>query len=127
VKRATRGGGQAGFAGVTDSRYWREQDARMVLDEWSSSGLGLEDFARRHKLRARRLRRWLERLGPGRARAGRFHPVELRLDGLRTREAESDDGGVTVVVRGGRRIAVGRDFDEELLTRVVRVVESWAC
>ena len=112
---------------MINSRYWREKDARIVLDEWSSSSLGLEDFARRHELRARRLRRWLERLGPGRARVGRFHPVELRLDSLGTREAGSDDGGVTVLVRGGRRIAVGRDFDEELLTRVVRVVESWPC
>jgi hypothetical protein len=40
-------------------------------------------------------------------------------------EAANSDGGVAVVARGGRRVVVGRDFDEELLARVVRVVESW--
>jgi hypothetical protein len=124
MKGTKRGHGQPGFARAVRSRYWRGEDAQVVLDEWSSSGLELEEFASQHQLEARRLRRWSERLGPG--RGGRFHHVELRLDGVR-REAGSGEGGVTVVVRGGRRIAVGRDFDEELLARVVRVVESWPC
>jgi hypothetical protein len=34
---------------------------------------------------------------------------------------------VALVLRGGRRIEVGRDFDEGLLARVVQVVESWEC
>jgi hypothetical protein len=111
---------RAAFAAACGSRYWREEDARVVLEEWSSSDIGLTEFARRHGLSERRLRRWSERLG-----RMRFHPVELRLDGVTTGEAANGDGGVAVVARGGRRVAVGRDFDEELLARVVRVVESW--
>jgi hypothetical protein len=113
------------FSAACRSRYWREEDARVVLEEWSRSELGLEEFARRHGLNERRLRRWSERLGrsiPGRIR---FHPVELRLGGLAGAEAANSDGGVAVVARGGRRVVVGHDFDEELLARVVRVVESW--
>ena len=119
------GGGERAFAAAAGSRYWGEQDARVVLEEWSSSGLELEEFARRHSLKARRLRRWSERLGP-QAR-GVFHPVELKLDGLALRQTADAQGGVTVVVRGGRRVAVERDFDEGLLARVVRVLESWSC
>ena len=125
MKRSKRGQAQAGFAAAARSRYWREEDARVVLAEWSSSGLELEEFAGRHELKARRLRRWSERLGPG--RRVRFHPVELRFDGFPTGEAVRGEGGVAVVLRGGRRVAVGRDFDEELLARVVQVVESWSC
>jgi hypothetical protein len=115
----------ATFVAACRSQYWREEDARVVLEEWSSSEIGLEEFAKRHGLNERRLRRWSERLGrsiPGRIR---FHPVEVRLGGLAGGEAANSDGGVAVVARGGRRVVVGRDFDEELLARVVRVVESW--
>ncbi len=116
---------QGAFRAVARNPYWREGDARVVLEEWSSSGLEVAEFARRHGLRAGRLRRWSERLG---ARRGlKFHPVELRLDGVSAGPPVSGEGGVAVVLRGGRRVAVGRDFDEELLARVVRVVESWPC
>jgi len=115
----------ATFAAACRSRYWREEDARVVLEEWSSREIGLEEFARRHGLSERRLRRWSERLGRSMAGGMRFHPVELRLDGLARGEAANSDGGIAVVARGGRRVVVGRDFDEELLARVVRVVESW--
>ena len=125
MKSAKRGQAQAAFRAASRNPYWGEEDARVVLAEWSSSGLELEEFARRHGLNAGRLRRWSERLGP--RRGLKFHPVELRFDGLSTRLPVSGEGGVAVVLRGGRRVAVGRDFDEELLARVVQVVESWSC
>lgn len=116
---------RAGFAAATRNPYWREDDARVVLEACFSSGLALEEFARRHHLKPRRLRRWSERLEQ--RAVVRFHPVELRSNELPTREGVGGEDGVTVVLRGGRRVAVGRDFDEELLARVVRVVESWPC
>ena len=119
---STGGDGRERVAAVCRSRYWREEDARVVLGECSRSGAGLGEFARRHGLSERRLRRWSERLALGGRM--RFHPVELRLDAS-TSEGPDGDCGVAVVVRGGRRVAVGRDFDEQLLARVVRVVESW--
>ena len=125
MKRSKRGQAQATLSAAARNPYWREEDARVVLAEWSSSGLELEEFARRHELKGRRLRRWSERLGA--ERKVRFHPVELRFDGFPTGDAVRGEGGVAVVLRGGRRVAVGRDFDEELLARVVRVVESWPC
>ena len=125
MKRSKVVQGQAALAAAARNPYWREHDARLVLEKWSSSGLGLEEFARRYELKPRRLRRWSERLGPG--RRVRFHPVELRFDRFPPGDAVSGEGGIAVVLHGGRRVAVGRDFDEELLARVVRVVESWPC
>lgn len=121
-----RGHGREGFGCVVGGRRWREEDARVALEEWSRSGLGLQEFARSHGLSRERLGRWVKRLGlvPGL----RFHPVEVRPDRALPNtppETSIGEGGVAVVLRGGRRVAVGRDFDEELLARVVRVVESW--
>lgn len=126
MKGAPEGRHEGAFAAVVRSPYWRERDARVVLGEWSRSGLELEGFARRHRVSRRRLRRWSERLGPGRRLV--FHPVELRVDEPPpSGRASSEECGVALVLRGGRRIAVGRDFDEGLLARVVQVVESWEC
>jgi hypothetical protein len=125
MKRSKRGRAWGPFAAVARDPYWREDEARVVLEEWSGSGLELEEFSRRHELNPGRLRRWSERLGQGRRLE--FHPVKLRLDGLPTREPFRGEGGVSLVLSGGRRVAVERDFDEELLARVVRVLESWPC
>jgi len=126
MKRANKGQTPAALGAAARNPYWREEDARTVLEEWSSSGLGLKEFAGRYGLSAGRLRRWSERLG--RRRRLRFHPVAVQVDGVSTRPPGSgDEGGIAVVLRGGRRVAVGRDFDEEVLARVVRVVESWPC
>lgn len=84
MKSTKSGRGRPGFVAAAGNRYWREEDARVVLEECSSSGLELEEFARRHQLKPRRLRRWFERLAP--RGLMRFHPVELRLGELSTRE-----------------------------------------
>jgi hypothetical protein len=118
----------AAFAAVVRNRHWRAPDAQVALAEWGRSGLELEEFTRRHGLDPRRLRRWQARLDQEGAPL-RFHPVEFRLDPEPSdeRERESGDGGVRLVLRGGRHVAVGRGFDEELLAQLVKVVESWSC
>ena len=128
MKRSRAAEGGPAFAAVVQSRYWRAADARVALDEWGRSGRELAEFARRHGLAPRRLLRWEARLSRGETPL-RFHPVELRL-GLGASPNQgpgSDDGGVSLVLRGGRRVAVKRGFDEELLARLVGVVESWPC
>jgi hypothetical protein len=122
MKRSRRVG--RGLSSALGKLRWQERDAEVVLEAWSNSGLELREFARRHELRPVRLQRWSERLGSGQ-NGVRFHPVELRLDGLS--RVEPLGGGVEVVVRGGRRVVVEREFDEEHLARVVRVVESLSC
>jgi hypothetical protein len=116
------------LAAVVRNRYWRAADAQVALDEWVRSGLELEKFARRHGLDRRRLVRWQARLEQSEAPL-RFHPVELCLkhESSPAEKPESDDGGVSLVLRGGRRVAVRPGFDEELLARLVGVLESWPC
>jgi hypothetical protein len=57
MKGTKRGHGQPGFARAVRSRYWRGEDAQVVLDEWSSSGLELEELASQHQLDKRADRR----------------------------------------------------------------------
>jgi hypothetical protein len=116
---------RSAFRAAVRNQYWRRGDAEVVLEEWSSSGLTLAEFAHRHGLKVERMRRWSESLGQ--QPVPKFYPVELRCDSFPTPEPTRDDSGVELVLRGGRRVVVQREFDEELLARVVRVVESWSC
>ena len=97
------------------------------------SGETLTAFARRHGVRPNRLARWRDRLrktrGPARLR---FHPVKVRetpVDGVaRSAPVVAEGGsGLELVLRGGRRILIGRGFDAALLVDLVRVLESGPC
>jgi len=114
------------------SRYWRQHDAEIILASVKHTGLTMAAFAREYGLSVQRLRRWHQLLGdvdPS-ARAGdetrlpgpHFHPVHVIVgDGARA--------GPTfeLVLRGGRRIAVSADFDEDSLERLVRFTERLGC
>ena len=58
------------------SRYWREGEARVVVEAWRASGETLAAFCREHGVAAKRVSRWAARLKQG--LAVRFHPVQLR-------------------------------------------------
>ena len=111
----------APLAAVLKRRRWSAGDADVVLSAWRESGEPLSRFAARHRLVAERLLRWRRMTrGP----AIQFRPVQVV-------PAPRDDiaagSGVELVLRGGRRVAVGRDFDAALLEALVRAVESWPC
>lgn len=118
----TRKPRHATLAAVLNRRRWSARDAEVVLAAWRESGERLSQFAARHGLVAERLLRWRRvRRGSG----IRFHPVQV-VPSPRD-EAASVGSGVELVLRGGRRVAVGRDFDAALLEALVRAVESWSC
>ena len=113
--------------------YWRAASAELIVTAWEQSGETLAAFARRHGVRPNRLARWRDRLrktrGPARLR---FHPVKVRetpVDGVaRSAPVVAEGGsGLELVLRGGRRILIGRGFDAALLVDVVRVLESGPC
>jgi transposase len=107
---------------VAAKGYWREADAKVIVDAWHASGLTRAAFARRHGIDGQRLARWSARLGPPSARPMRFHPVRLAM----TEGAPA--GGIEVVLAGGRRVRVERGFDVEELRRVLELMgEPAAC
>ena len=113
--------------------YWRAASAELIVTAWEQSGETLAVFARRHGVRRERLARWRDRLRQARGPARlRFHPVKVRespVDGLgRSGPANVAGGsGLELVLRGGRRISIGRGFDAAVLVELVRVLESGPC
>lgn len=106
--------------------YWREAEARAVLRALAESGDSLPAFAARHGIEPGRLRRWEKRLG--RVPELTFHPVEIVEPALRAGTAvriSDRAGALELVLRGGRRIVVGPEFDSDFLRRLVATVESW--
>ncbi len=102
---------------VAERRYWREAEARVLVEAWRSSGETLSGFARRYGVEPRRLARWVSRLG-----SLRFHPVRLM-------ESPLERGGgapIEIQLAGGRRVRVARGFETEDLRRVLAVLEGAA-
>lgn len=100
---------------------WTEIEARGVLEAWKRSGFGIEKFARSRGLVPQRLWWWKKKLGFGMAASATpglvpVRVVEARVEG---RRVES----VTVLLRSGHMIEVGRDFDESAFARVVALLE----
>ena len=102
---------------------WTEIEARGVLEAWKRSGLSVEKYARSRGLVPQRLHWWKQKLGFGAAADERrglaLLPVrvaEARIDGRRGEP-------VTVLLRSGHMLKVGRDFDEGAFARVVALLE----
>jgi len=110
-----------GLSGVFEKGYWREVDARAVVDSWKRSGKPVSSFAREHGVEPHRISRWASRI---RARDGsvRFHPVRL-LEGQRGGEQPA---AIEVVLVDGRRVRVLEGFATEDLERVLAVLEGRA-
>jgi hypothetical protein len=102
---------------------WTEIEARGVLEAWKKSGQSLEGYARSRGLVPQRLHWWKQKLRFG-ATADKSRAVAL----LPVRVAEPETGArrgepVTVLLRSGHMIKVGRDFDEHAFARVVALLE----
>lgn len=95
------------------SRYWREAEARAVIDAWRHGGETLAEFCRANGVAYRRVSRWLARLD--RPPAVAFHPVRL------TPEVEAG-AEIEVGVPGGVMVRLAPGFDAEDLRRVLAVL-----
>jgi transposase len=103
-------------------RRWSEREGRAMLEALARSGQTVAEFSRRHELQEQRVRAWTKRL-PDVATAASFMPVRVRED---ARAPIASDPGVEVILRGGRVVRVGADFDADLLRRVVAALEDGA-
>ena len=98
---------------------WTEIEARGVLDAWRKSGLTIEKYARGRGFVPQRLHWWRKKFGfanvaekPDPALA--LLPVQVAAPRAETRRGEP----VTVLLRSGHMLKVGRDFDETAFARV---------
>ena len=110
---------------VVGKCYWREREARTVVEAWRQSGQSLSRFAREQGVRAPRILRWAARLEvrPS-GRAVDFQPVRLiEAAGVATRAAVEP---IEVVLSDGRRVRVPEGFAAAELARVLAVLEGRA-
>lgn len=103
---------------------WTEVEARGVLDAWRKSGLTVEKYARSRGFVPQRLHWWKKKLGIvggaiPRGTALALLPVQVAEPRGEMRRGEP----VTVLLRSGHMLKVGRDFDEGAFARVVALLE----
>jgi hypothetical protein len=109
---------------VAQLRYWREAEARVVVEAWRRSGETLSGFGRRYGVDPRRLARWARRLGGGGDGSVRFHPVRL----VAPSPAAEGGGPIEIQLAGGQRVRVPGGFAAEDLRRVLSVLgEAGPC
>ncbi|MGH7893383.1 MAG: IS66 family insertion sequence element accessory protein TnpA [Candidatus Binatia bacterium] len=110
--------GSTGVAEVAGLPYWREDDARVIVDAWQRGGEPLPRFAERHGVDPRRLARWAARLKKERREPAtlQFHAVRLASTGAPA------DGSIEIAFGDGRRVRVARGFETEDLRRVLAVL-----
>ena len=110
---------KTGVAEVVERPYWREAEARMVVEAWRTSGESLSQFAGRHRVEPGRVARWAARLRGGSTSAPvRFHPVRLAGPG------DGSGAAIEIHLVGGRRVRVAPGFQAEDLRRVLAVLEA---
>jgi len=108
---------------VAKRGYWREVDARQLIEAWRSSGESLTQFARQLGVERGRLARWSRRLD-GQASLV-LHPVRLK-----PRAAVGADGNGAIEIRlpDDVRIVVPPGFGDDDLRRVLSALaESVSC
>ncbi|QDV34416.1 IS66 family insertion sequence element accessory protein TnpA [Tautonia plasticadhaerens] len=120
-----------------------------IIREYRRSGLTQGRFCQEHGVAYHSLRWWLGRLraegasvSPSRRKPRASAPKPREPGGpcflpVRVIEAEADrrshepsDGAaspIQILLTGGRRIAVGADFDPDILRRVVATLEAPGC
>ena len=100
-------------------RHRTRDEADGIAADYEASGLGREEFCEQRGVALKTLARYLTRYR--RERSGkdgvpRWIPVEVTAK-------RRDSAVLSVVLDGGRRIEVGRDFDGETLRRLVVALE----
>ena len=97
---------------------WTEIEARGVITAWRKSGLSTIDFARARGIVPQRVYWWRKKLQVD---------DNKEIDGLKLLPVHLVDAKrgepVTVLLRSGHMLKVGRGFDEEAFARVVAVLE----
>ena len=114
---------------VLRRRYWREDDARVVVEAVEDSGLTVTAFARQHGLHDSRVRRWWDKLrgcGPSddgfEAAVACFAPVRVVEPASDAPPVSGEDAVMEVVLGDDVRVRVGPGFHAAALGRLLEVL-----
>ena len=99
--------------------YWREADARVIVEAWQQSGETGTAFARRLGVHPHRLWWWASRLRRPEPTATQFHPVRLA-----SAEPSRREGWIEMDLGHGQHVRVAPGFAAEDLRRVLTVLEG---
>ena len=103
-------------------RRWTEEAKRRIVEESCAPGATASAVARRHGLSPAHLFAWRRLRRESAPQDGpKFMPFVVAEAAERVRPKV--DGSMSIVLRNGRRIVVRGSFDDEALTRLVRVAE----
>jgi hypothetical protein len=108
----------------TRKRRSRAEVCRLV-EEYLRSGLSLKAFCQQHDLdRSTLARRWQQRQNPTAQDAQTSGWVRVELAPQPDPLPVAAPSGVALVVAGGRRIELARNFDAATLRQLLRLLES---
>ena len=97
---------------------WTEVEARGVIAAWRKSGMSTNDFARERGIVPQRIYWWRKKLQDADGAKG-----ALKLLPVHVTEPKRGEP-VTVLLRSGHMIKLGRGFDEDAFVRVVALLEA---
>lgn len=116
------------------SPAWNREQGRQHVKAQAESGLTVQDYCFAHGLLVHTFHNWRRRLKRDRegSSSGSLESsvsggpafVEVLVGSL---EPGQEPAVVEVILQGGRRLRVGRGFDEETLRRLVTLLESLPC
>jgi hypothetical protein len=108
------------LAAVARRSYWREDDARRIVEAWQDSGEPISRFARSLGVDWRRISRWATRLGGSEEARLRFHPVRVTDEQAPHPRAPYID----IEMGQGRRVRVAAGFATDDLRRVLAILDE---
>lgn len=104
--------------------YWREADARIIVEAWQASDETVARFAQRHGVDRGRVSRWVVRLASAEAAPVGFHPVRVAGEGV-ARRGEGTPIEIAVGVYPSVRVVrVAPGFAADDLRRVLAVLDG---
>src|SRR5574337_989303 len=102
---------------VSRSRRRSRSEVEQLVTEYAASGLGRTEFCRKHGLSWSTLNRYCKR-GQARAEVTGVGPwVAVEVAGTGISSGAGRTSGLTVILSGGRRIEIARDFDADICGR----------
>ena len=111
--------------GVSVRKRRSSQEIKRLVLDFDTSGLRPGEFCRQHGLVLSSLQRGLRRrrleVG-GQSEGNRL--VEVKVAGTKGNGSGLRPCALAVVLAGGRRIEVRRDFETETLARLIRILEE---